>query len=521
MTLPAFLSRVHDAAGPLLGGLGESELGERLESTSLVLEIAEPAASDPGHRAAYTLAANLAARLYPHIGLDAPEGLLDDARTLVQAINPRCRLGPPRQGNRLLTLSWAGGEPAADRVTVAADKTNIFVDGSEPASAAFAPAAMLAAALGVGELFRALFSDRLADGREGPATWGLNLISLGEPRETPEIPRQVDLGEVHLAGCGAVGQAAVATLRELSLAGRLIAVDFDPLDEGNLQRYLLAAAADVGSSKPALVERALRDSGLAVEAVPTRWGADPRSAPGRQTVLSAFDTKQARIELQSGLHRQVFNAWTQPRDLGVSRHLDFGESACLACLGWPRQARPSESEMIATSLGEHELRVALHLIGEHPIGQPLPAEAIQPSGRLALPDDAQSWSARTLLDDLIERFELPREVFAPFAAAQVGELYRDAVCGSLLIEHSGTEREVDLSVPLAHQSAIAGILLATWLFVDRVPALRELLPEATQARYDVLRGGEQHWPRPRPVEPRCICQDAEFQAAYAARWTDA
>jgi hypothetical protein len=57
--------------------------------------------------------------------------------------------------------------------------------------------------------------------------------------------------------------------------------------------------------------------------------------------------------------------------------------------------------------------------------------------------------------------------------------------------------ETDVSVPLAHQSALAGILLASALVIDRVPELRALRPETSVARYDVLHGGEQHLPCPR------------------------
>ena len=82
MSLPPFLTRVQNAAGPLLGGLSESALGERLRDTSLVLEIDTDAAEDPGHRAGYLLATNLAARLYPRLGLDATDELTAAARKL-------------------------------------------------------------------------------------------------------------------------------------------------------------------------------------------------------------------------------------------------------------------------------------------------------------------------------------------------------------------------------------------------------------------------------------------------------
>lgn len=516
VSLPLFLSRVQNAAGPLLGGLSESDLGARLEGTTLVLEIDDDAGKDAANRAGFLLAVNLGARLYPRLAVDAGEKLTEGATELARSINPGCEFGPPR--GRELVLTWRGGEPAAERVTVRAQGWRAIVDGEDPAAAGANPlAAMAAAALGIGELFRALFADRLPHGRGGPAPFTIDLLTLGTPADAPGLPDVVDLGIVHLVGCGAIGEAFVAALRELPVSGTLVAVDHEDVDEGNLQRYLLAGVADVGVAKPSLVERALNGTRLSVEPVATRWGADERTAPGRETVVSALDTKQGRIELQGGLPREIFNAWTQPEDIGVSRHQAFGETPCLACLAWPTRARASRSQMVAEALGEHELRVNYYLGNNVPVGQPLPAPMIQGTRRLQVPPEAAGWAERSLLADLIERHDLPPAPFENLGGLMVEQLYRDAVCAGMLIEH-GTEREGDVSVPLAHQSALAGILLASALVIDRVPELRALRPETSVARYDVLRGGEQHLPRPRERQDRCICWDPDYQAAYADRW---
>lgn len=516
MTLPPFLTRIQNATGPLLGGLGESELGKRLGGTTLSLEIDVDAAEDPSHRAAYLLAVKLGARLYPRIGIDAPEEIVAPAAELARSINPGCTFGPPR--GRSLSLSWRGGEPSADRVTVSAKGWTLRIDGKEPAEAGANPLAALAgAALGVGELFRALFADRLPHGRKEPAPFALNLVTLETTEDSPHLPGEIDLGTVHLAGCGAIGQAFVTALRELPVKGNLVAVDHETVDEGNLQRYLLSDADDIGVAKPVVIERALADSRLEVTPVESSWGADERSAPGRETVVSALDSKQGRIELQGGLPREIFNAWTQPEDIGVSRHQSFGDEACLACLAWPGRKRPSRSQMIAEALGESELRVNHYLGNNVPVGQPLPAQMIEGTRRLPLPEDASDWAERSLLADLIERYDLPPKQFEPLADMKVEQLYRDAVCAGMLIEH-GAEREPDVSVPLAHQSALAGIVLAAALVVDRVPELRDRRPQTTIAKYDVLRGGEQEWPRPRGRAKRCICGDPDYIEAFEQRW---
>ncbi|MFL5833352.1 MAG: ThiF family adenylyltransferase [Solirubrobacterales bacterium] len=376
---------------------------------------------------------------------------------------------------------------------------------------------MAAASIGIGELFRSLFADRLVHGRTRPTPFALNLLTLEEDEITTPAMEEVEVGTVHLAGCGAIGQACVATLREMPVRGTLVAVDHDQIDEGNLQRYVLSSASDVGSAKPDVIQRVMADHPLVVEPVSTAWGKDARTAPGRDTVLSALDSKQGRVELQSGLPRQLFNAWTQPEDLGVSRHQAFGEAPCLACLAWPHQARPSESARIAEALGEHELRVLGYLLGGITVDQPLQQDQLHGTLRLPVPPDADQWLRRSLLDDLIDRYELPQEQRRPLAKLHVSALYRDAVCAGLLMEHR-QNRDEEISVPLAHQSALAGIMLATWLIANAIPTLRVLLPDATQARYDVLRGGAQIWPLNRGREPRCFCSDPDFRDAYGERW---
>jgi hypothetical protein len=63
MALPPFFGRVADAAAPLLGGLPNQALAERLEGLTVALRCPPPAAEDGAVREGYMLAVNLAARL--------------------------------------------------------------------------------------------------------------------------------------------------------------------------------------------------------------------------------------------------------------------------------------------------------------------------------------------------------------------------------------------------------------------------------------------------------------------------
>jgi hypothetical protein len=520
VTLPDFHSRAADAAGPLLGGLERSEFGKRLEQLAVVLTIDDATAAVPGQRPGFLLAVNLVARLYPRIGLQGPEDLVEESIALARSISSSTVIGPPKPGQDVFTIGWGAGRATSTEIRVSARDWDVHIYSVVEAGPCMAPAAMAAAALGVGELFRGVFASALDEaGRIAPEPWGFNLITLGDPGDGPALlDGTIELGCVHLAGCGAIGQAAVLALAEMDVSGTLVAVDHDPLDLSNLQRYVLAVRKDVGAEKPELIRRALADRALQVECVPTPWGADSRSGPHAKCVLAAVDMLQARIELQAGLPQVIYNAWTQPKDAGVSRHERFGTDACLACLCWPDRPRPSETQLIADALGEHELRVVLYRQHRVSVGFPLRLEWIVPTGRLPLPPEAASWATTSLLDDLVTRLRLDAEEWAGVGSLAVQELYRDKVCGGLLLDRRDPTEHQEVSVPLAHQSALAGILLAVSLLSARVPELREARPERTQARYDVVRGGRQLLARPRLRAENCLCRDPAFTERYGDVW---
>ncbi len=75
----------------------------------------------------------------------------------------------------------------------------------------------------------------------------------------------------------------------------------------------------------------------------------------------------------------------------------------------------------------------------------------------------------------------------------------------------------EVVVPLAHQSALAGILLATQFIVATVEELRAARPEAIEARLDVLAGLPQVMARPRARNPGCFCGDSVFREVYRVK----
>ena len=135
--------------------------------------------------------------------------------------------------------------------------------------------------------------------------------------------------------------------------------------------------------------------------------------------------------------RRVANAWTQPGDLGVSSH-DFLEGACVTCLYLPDGEQKNEDQIIAESFGVTERLMQVRTLLYQNEGAP-----------------------RDLLVAIATARDLPLAKLLPFEGRPVRALYTEGFCGGAVIPLGGSGRPAnDVHVPLAHQSALAGVLLA-------------------------------------------------------------
>lgn len=512
MSLPRFFDRAADAAVGLGVGFTRSTLAERLAETTVALIAPADMLDHPAHEAGFLFAADLAARLYPRIALTGPETSTKAASARILDVNPACEVvfgEVAAEG----TLSWAGVSDGT-MVSVCAQGWNVIVDGEAGPLVPAAPVAALAAgAIGMAELFRIVFADILGDrGRRQPQPGMINLVTFGDGLSVPA--GRIDIGRVHLAGAGAIGQACAAALAVSGVTGTLVVVDPEEVELSNLQRYVLTTDQSVGESKTVIVRKALAGSGLEVDEVPTVWGADDRSGPGADVVLVALDTPGDRIAVQAGVPRLVFNAWTQPADLGCSRHERFGVDPCLACLYWPTRPRPNRHELIAAALGQHQLRVLSHMVTGHAVSVPLSPDVLPTMRDIPTPSEAPLWSQRSLLDDVADAAGLDATARERWHGCTIDQLYREGICGGALVATTLQGVPQEVVVPVAHQSALAGVLLAAQLLVACDPELASLRPKASEVRYDVLQGLPQVLVRPRQVTSGCLCQDPDFQTAF-------
>jgi hypothetical protein len=350
-----------------------------------------------------------------------------------------------------------------------------------------------AAALACGELFRRIFLKTTPE-----RDISLSLLDFGTKTGAKLELTPGTLDDVIFVAVGAIGNAALwALARDPKTKGRLWLVDHEDLTLLNLQRYVLGTLADVSISKVALAEQALRGTQLSIEACQTTLEQFAASQ-GRidiPTICISVDNVDARREAQALLPRLVVNGWTGEGALGVSWHIFSNESACLACLYHPHGKGPSATEQAAKALGLPLDRATVLWV----TGKPLS-------------DDDLSQAARALGVDEAK--------LAPWRGKPLGDLYTEVVCGAVALDVTGVGRVE--TVPLAHQSALAGILMAAELVKRTRPGLAPLSQqEALVSWDDVLRPPPAMWRKPRPREPGCICGDPVYQMVYRKKWETA
>lgn len=437
---------------------------------------------------------------------------------------------PPARDTHSLVVVDATGwsiiiDPAepTDTVTGSADRAR----DAEPGH----PLAWLAAgAVGMAELFRSVFADELGPrGRVSAQPGRLDLLTPprrdiappagdGDPN-LREDAEPVHLGDVYLIGAGAIGQAAAYALGHVNVTGVLHIVDPESVALSNLQRYLLTDSNSVDKVKVTQLREALTQpnplttapTSLDVRPHQARWGDHPQHLQADQ-VLVALDTARDRITVAATEPRHAYNAWTQVADLGWSRHENFGTQPCLACLYYPDRARPSEHEVIGEALRQHPLRTLAYLIYNIPIGFPLPG--LPALAELSPPAGSDTWLTRPLIEDLISTGIVDQAAREMWSAVTIGALYRDGICAGGLLPVGDVPGEV--LVPLAHQSALAGIMLAAELLWSRSLTWARRRDTNIEHRYDVLRGLPQVVSRPRQRTPHCLCSDPEYLAVNNA-----
>lgn len=512
MALADYFGRNAQAASALVQGFDAALLAARLESEVIGIAVDNSVEASFEGKAAVDLAVRLLARLYPSLviaSLDDPDAaFLDKLHALARSINPKIDSGGALSsatkvlvfGNTKLKARRNG---ASQYWYVGSDNWNAHLSMSQPVGSGASKnpfGAGIAACVAAANVFRAVFQKELGassfDTKLETSVWDLRPATAGSANP---VLRQIELDDVHLVGAGAIGHGALWVMSNLSCSGTLHVVDAETITDSNLQRYVMATAADKGKVKAELARTKLR-RGAALSVVPhvATWAEHIAQLPEHKatTVLSAVDSAKSRIEIQASLPRRVFNAWTQRGEAGVSRHPTFGKMACLACLYLPDGQVVNEDVLVTRALKLPEEEQTVRDVRR----------------RL----QCQAPTERGFIEKIAACTGVAVEKLIGFEGRPLRDLYVEAVCGGQVMEFHQAALEAKAEVPMGFQSAMAGILLVAEL--ARGQALQH-----TVTQIDLLGTFPESpgTPKAKRNVPQCICLDDDFLEVYRNKYPDA
>ena len=496
MALADFFPRDAVAISQVLQGFQSDAFTEKLEGVRVTVAFGEEAATSRDGRELLDLSVRLAARLYPSLTFTTvPAGDLcaNELMTLARSINPNIKTS--RTGAADVCLAIGVNAPAVDAPTIYAGcdgwLARVGTAGSHMTSDTGNPyGAGFAACLAAANLFRFLFLP------EGTTLLDADVSFPPDADSFPSLTTALLNDPLVLVGVGAVGNSAAWALARTPLIGQVYLIDPQVVDLSNLQRYVLCERGDEGGIKVEIVGK--KFGGL-LQALPHRgtWASFLEAKGYRwERVLVALDSAHDRCAVQGSLPHWIANAWTQVGDLGVSTHSFLGRDACLACLYLPTQTSKNQDQLVADGLKIPQFQDRVRFL----LG----------SGQA---------TGRELCDAVATAWGVPAVTLDPYVDRPIRELWVEGICGGGIIslEEVGPAPR-DLQVPLAFQSALAGILLAA-------ETLRDVLTSGAGRktlvrRLDVLSplSDASQQPALKAGTGNCICEDSDFLAAYREKY---
>jgi hypothetical protein len=436
------------------------------------------------------LTTNLLARLYPRISFTGTAQYLNDLRNLAKAINPSVDLTDAPAPTEYTVHVGSTEMPGSLHPSASGWVAHLAHDTVPPRGKANAYSAGVAACLACAELFRRVFLHASSE-----PDVSLSLIDFGSSSGKDFILRPMSIPDSLYVGIGAVGNAGLWALsRHRGLRGHLSFVDPETVELSNLQRYVLAHYEHVGLDKVLLAQKALAASRLAVNLFKMSLEslAERSDICLPATTIISVDNVDARRAAQALLPKLLINGWTGEEALGASWHQFNNGAACLACLYHPHGKGVSATDQAAKIFGLSNDRAAQLWVTRQPLS------------------DSDLRSAANSL-------AIPEQQLRPWRGKPLGDLYTDVACGAVPLDVTGVGKLE--SVPLAHQSTLAGILMASEFILRTSTQLKSLAHREPLVSWDnILKVPPSLWLKPRAQESGCICTDPDYQAVYRKKW---
>lgn len=493
MSLAPFFSRAYSAIGAHLG-ITREELKQILSGHIIGVHLGEACSAEGNDKWIAELLVNLLARLYPKLSISGDKPACKNISKIAHAINPNIKI--MRCPDEATVVVYVGATATTDKGFSASASGWVAQVGGNVENGPPNPySAGAAAALAAWRVFQTIFATAETQPPVIPGI-SLSLLDYGtDSGKTDPLP-SVNLGEVAVAGIGAVGNPAIwAWARHAGLSGELHLIDPENVELSNLQRYCLPVFDDVRISKVQMAKRELRNSNLSLRLWPCSledFASNYSGTDTLPTICISVDNIDGRRAAQALLPRLVINGWTSDNGLGASWHRFMGNVACLGCFYQPKGASLSQTELAAKALGIPHDQLVMLWVTDKPIG----AEEIE----------------------IIENYlGLSVGKLASWAGKRIQDVYTGVICGQVGIDLSGIGRVA--TVPLAHQSVLAGILMAAELVKRSDPVLEaRSQTESLIIWDDVMRTPPKYWTANRQKEAECFCGDTVYQDVYKKKW---
>lgn len=367
----------------------------------------------------------------------------------------------------------------------------------------------IAACIAISNVFRFVFKDFLPEKRlDENLVFSTINYSTSDTAYNPNFD-EVKLKDVVLVGIGAIGNGSIWALSNLpNIEGSLDLVDNEEVSLSNLQRYVMFSEKDINHIKVDLAVKEFEKKKIKVSPYKMTWAGylKERNNWNIETVAVAIDNKKDRIGIQSSLPKNIFNSYTESNLLGIARHTDFNNSACLACGYIPSQKERNYINEVADNCNIPNL-----------------SNAVKDYMNLNLDVDAISGPQNTssLLDIIAQANNIERSKLVQFHGKKVNEFYSEFICGGISLSLSDKENKVtNIDAPLAFQSAMAGILLAAEIVIDACNLRINLIKQ--QSHFYPLNPLGQNNPFNHQLTKdntgRCLCMDEDFKNHYLAKW---
>ncbi|MDI1495073.1 MAG: hypothetical protein K8823_379 [Cenarchaeum symbiont of Oopsacas minuta] len=344
-----------------------------------------------------------------------------------------------------------------------------------------------------GEIFKYLLPSIPTD--KIPSHFEYDLITYGsesQPVLEPQIPSMINLDNFAIVGCGAIGQAfALALQFATNITGKIILIDPDNVDLSNIQRYVYSFVENINEPKTNILAKLLSKDNPTLNPIPITLSYELVNITGTsfKEVVTAVDNIETRLNVQAGLPKTIWNAWTDTSNntlrYGVGHHIMNGKYQCLACSYYPKSNSPSESKLHSMMTGISEIRI--------------------------------NQNANVNEEDIIQ-IEKHTKIKQDNLRQHIGkpiDILLHGPCGMytlpINVPHEPT--------PAPHTPFLAGVFLATQIILSRIASLPDKFKLLeSSAEFSALHIPNQDCILKHKKNENCFCNDNIYRNVYDKKW---